>query len=425
MPHMTDARPRAAVVERNGERARAKILYLSLVHPDFLPSIYSVAHVIAEAGHAVRILSFDSPAPGRFNTRAGIEMTGCGSHDGTLRHRARARSRFRRVLRSLLDSEPPSVVVTACPFSYLQALRFVPQSIPIIYQAFETYPASVRDFRHSPFTTWRNWRALRQLGRAALVCTPSPERSGWLMAYAGLSSLPATILNVPSWRETLLDDRPDHGEAVPLPAAVADKHVVINTGRVNATQATLELVESVAAWPDDACLVVTNVGDTAYDRSIRAARDRSARRSDIVLLPMVSRAAMRWLQKRAAIGVCLMRTTSSLEAIMPAPNKVGEYLHAGLLIVGNRTAYLDRLRAHGVVEIAEGLEGEAIAAAVIAAVRSVRGGNARARVRTIARSWYCMEVQALPILAVLDKVARPVTRQSSVVTNTSPACVES
>ena len=129
-------------------------------------------------------------------------MSECGPYGGSVRQRARARARFGETVRSLVESERPSAVITACPFSYLEALRFVPTGTPIIYHAFETYPAQLRGLYQSPLTTLRNWRALRRLGRAALVSSPSPERSGWLFAYAGLRSLPETILNVPSWRET-------------------------------------------------------------------------------------------------------------------------------------------------------------------------------------------------------------------------------
>ena len=388
-----------------------EVLYLSLMHPDFLAPIYSVAQVLTDEGYAVRVVSFDSPAPGRFPPGAGIQMTGCGAYGGSLRQRARARARFRQAVRSLVESQRPSVVITACPFSYLEALRLVPKRTPIIYHAFETYAASPKEFRHSPLTTLRNWRALRRLDRAALVCTPSPERSGWLMAYAGLRDLPATVLNVPSWRETSRDDQADNAEPVSLPAHVSAKYVAINTGSVNATQATLELVESVALWPADACLIITNVGDTPYARAIREARDRSPRREDIILLPLVSRAAMRWLQARAMIGICLMRTTSSLEAIMPAPNKVGEYLHSGLMIVGNRTSYLDRLAAHDIVEIAERLEPRSIAAAMTAAVSQVRRGDTKARVQALARASYCMEVQVRPILSIVRAASPAAARR--------------
>ena len=402
----------AAVPSAGQDGVRPTVLYVSLMHPDFLPSIYSVAHVLTEEGYGVRIVSFESPAPGRFPVNTGIGFRTCGEYRGSLLRRAQARTRFRNAVRLELEAERPVLVMAACPFSFLEAIRALPATTPIIYQAFETYPASPSEFRRSPLSAIRNWRALRQLRRAALVCTPSPERSGWLMAYAGLRSLPATVLNVPSWLETEQQDRTSD-EEVALPLEVAGKHVVINTGNVNATQATLELVESVATWPDDACLVVTNVGETPYARSIREARQRSRRRSDIILLPLVSRAAMRWLQRRAVIGVCLMRTTSSLEAVMPAPNKVGEYLHSGLMIVGNRIPYLERLALHRVVEIAESFEPNGLSAAVTQALAKVRDSDPRPRVRELARLWYCMEVQARPILSAL-RAASPIRDSAAI-----------
>jgi hypothetical protein len=226
----------------------------------------------------------------------------------------------------------------------------------------------------------------------------------FIQEQAGLSELPRTVLNCPYIGE-------DAGrldvEAVDdlLPPHFNDGVLVVNTGRVSRTQGVVELVESVTLWPDDARLVVTGVGDSEYAREVRRRAEQSPRRDDIRLLPMIPRAAMLALQQRAHVGICLLRKDDEPATRMPAPNKVGEYLQWGMVIVASRLPFLDQLEQRDVGELTDELEPSQIGAAVRRAVERARRRETRSDTQRVARGWLNMEVQAAPILDLLESVS--------------------
>lgn len=319
----------------------------------------------------------------------------------------RARAHFKRRTEEWAASRPPQAIIAACPFSFHHALSLRRPGTQVVYLAFEICDASLRGLARSPATTFRNWRALRRLPRADMVCAPSPERAGWLAGRARLDTLPETVLNAPygGMREASATER-ERLQAL-LPPRFRGKSLVIHTGNVSTTQAITELIDSVAHWPQDVCLVVTSVGGSGYAQEVRRRVDASLRRADILLLPVVSRAEMLALQAEASVGLCLLRQGANLSASLPAPNKVGEYLSAGLVIVAPRMPYLDRLERHGVAVLSDSLSPEHIAAAVGDAIHRIRFQGARDAVRAVASSWYRMEVQLLPVLQLLRGVAAP------------------
>jgi hypothetical protein len=195
--------------------------------------------------------------------------------------------------------------------------------------------------------------------------------------------------------------RRDSGVRALLPESCAQARLVVHTGNVSSTQAVIELIESVQYWPNDAALVVTNVGDTAYANAVRDRAARSPRSRDIALLPPLPREQMLDMQAEARVGVSLLRSEDNLESSMPAPNKVGEYLHAGLLVVGIDSPYMAMLADHGVAVLTPKLEPRAIASAITTALRDTAEPDARQRVIGVARSWYHMSHQLEPVLCYL------------------------
>ena len=386
--------------------SRGRALLLSLVHPDFLPSVYSLSFVLRDRGHNVHVVSFSSPAQGQPDLGGGIVMHDCGPYHGSTAARARARRRFSAMAADVAAEHPPAVIIATCPFSFLEATRIRPRQTPVVYYMLETYDVGWGDLLRSPLTTLRSWRARRRLAEADLVCTPSPERSGWVAGLARMRRLPSTVLNSPSYAAT--SRRSPDPEVVPrlLPEQVRSKALVIHTGAVSATQGVVELVESVANWPAELGLVVTNVGNGAYGNAVRDAVARSSRQGSIVLLPMISRREMLALQVAASVGVCLLRSGDNLETVMPAPNKVGEYLHSGLTIVGLRMPYLEQLEMAGVAVLADELRPDSIAAAVTKAWTGLVRADGKARALSLSRTWYCMETQARPILRLIENGAR-------------------
>lgn len=378
------------------------VAILTLVHPDFLPSVHALSEVLGAGGYRVDVFTFSSPAPGEIGYGPNVRLHDLGPHRGSAVARHRARHRFRSEVSAWANAHPARAVIATCPFTFLEGLRIVGGPTPLVYFSLEMYDARPADLVRSPFTAYRNWRALKRLGEATLVCVPSSERAGWLAARAGLSRIPATVLNSPSQAAR---DRLNVSAAAAdalLPASFRDRPLVLNTGGVSSTQCLLELVDSVRWWPERACLAITNVGDTPYARALRRMVAESPRTADIALLPMVSRLDMLALQARASVGACLLREGDIPETSMPAPNKVGEYFHAGLHVLGLHMPFLDQLEHHGAVVLADSLAPRALGAAVSRALALAHVPNGRERPRALARTWYRMEAQIQPILRVID-----------------------
>ena len=386
-----------------GGRPAPTVLFLSLVHPDYLAPVYALAQVLRDRGYEPTIVSFSSLATGRYDPGPGITMVDCGPHAGSSAARRRARRRFRSTAERIFTETRPVSLIATCPFSYLEALRLAPGGDPpVVYYVEEIYEVGAASLLRSPLTGLRNWRAQRRLREAALVAAPSDERAAFIGQRAGLERTPCTVLNSPYVDAATVDVDEAAIEHL-VPSRFREGVLVVNTGRVSATQGILELVDSVAAWPADARLVITGVGDEPYAREVRARADQSTRREDICLLPRLSRAAMLALQKQADIGMCLLRRDADPATRMPAPNKVGEYLQWGTLVVASRLPFLAQLEARGVGEMADELECGAIAAAVGRATQRVQRDGTRERVRRVSREWLNMAVQATPIVRLLEE----------------------
>ena len=375
------------------------VLILSQVHPDLLPSLYSVAEVLRGRGAEVHLITFASPAGAPPAVRDRITLHDCGAMSGGLVERRQARGRFRRVVDEWMKAHRPRAIIVACPFGYMEALRVRPADIPLVFMYYEMYDARLRDFHRSPATIFRNWLALRRLSRASLVCTPSAERAAWLVGRADLRQLPTTVLNSPSVRSASATAS-TASVAHWLPPSVLHKPLVINTGGVTPSRCVKELVASVAEWKTDAALVVTNVGNSAYSDEVRGVAASSPRRDSIALLPLLPRDEMLALQRSASVGTSLLRG-EDLDTMLPAPNKIAEYVHAGLLVVTSRSSFTERIADQGVAVLTESLESKALASSIDAAVaRCLQGGTRESALRA-AREWYSMDVQLAPVLRTL------------------------
>jgi hypothetical protein len=74
-------------------RSVGRALVLSLVHPDFLPSVYSLSFVLRNAGYGVDVVSFSSPVSVTHELGNGIALVDAGPHAGSSQARASARRR--------------------------------------------------------------------------------------------------------------------------------------------------------------------------------------------------------------------------------------------------------------------------------------------------------------------------------------------
>jgi hypothetical protein len=370
---------------------------LSLVHPDFLAPLYSISRVLRDEGYLVDIFSFCSHAGGAVSLPPEVTLHDCGTHGGTASQRLAARRRFRQAVSLFVAKRQPAAIIASCPFSLLEARRFA-CGAPIVYFAFELYDPSLGTFFRSPASCMRNRRALRAARTATVVCTPSDERSNWLERRAQLPLRPMTVLNAPYRGQNESTDDARHAARSLLPEAWMSRPIVIHTGNVTSTQAVAELVDSLEYWPRNACLVLTNVGDGPYANEVRRRANASSRSADILLLSLLPRGQMLELQRLATVGACFLRPGDNLESSMPAPNKVGEYLHAGLVICGLDTPFMQMVARKGVAVLAPSLDAKSIGCSVTAALEQASVPSMRDRVVGVARSWYSMEVQWRPVL---------------------------
>jgi hypothetical protein len=90
---------------------------------------------------------------------------------------------------------------------------------------------------------------------------------------------------------------------------------------------------------------------------------------------------------------------------MPAPNKIGEYLKWGLIIVASRLPFLDQLAGRAVGELVDEMDPSLIARAVHAASAIASDPGSRTRVQRVSREWLNMNVQARPIIQLLEAKA--------------------
>lgn len=394
-----DSQPRQALKAAQP----ARVLVLSLVHPDFLAPLYSVSRVMRDEGYVVDIFSFSSKAGGTVSLPPEISLHDCGVHAGSAAQRLAARRRFRQAVARSVAEHVPAAIIASCPFSLLEARR-VAHGVPVVYFAFELYDPSLGGILRSPASRLRNWRALRTVRAATIVCTPSAERSAWLERRANLRRRPMTVLNAPyrAQNESTEEARRTAGNL--MPAAWHRRPMVIHTGNVSSTQAVAELVDSLVYWPSTACLVLTNVGDSPYAAEIRRRVARSPRVSDVALLPLLPRGQMLELQRLATVGACFVRPGDNLESSMPAPNKVGEYLHAGLVIAGLDTPYMQMVAQRGAAVLASSLEARSVGDTIAAAIEQASMPSTRNHILETARSWYSMEVQWYPVLQHLESL---------------------
>jgi hypothetical protein len=365
-----------------------------------LPSLYSVSEVLRSHGAEAHIITFSSPASRAMPLHDGVHVHDCGVISGGIAQRRAARRAFRQRLDEWMRAHRPRAILAACPFGYLEALRVRPKGVPVVFLFYEMYDANLREFKKSPATALRNWRALRTLEKADLLCTPSPERAGWLVGRTRIGRLPAVVLNSPS---SALSRTPHDPIALNrlLPPAVRERRLVVHTGGMSPSRAVMELVASVEHWRSEAALVMTNIDDSNYGRQVRRLAESSLRRERIVTLPLLPREDMLGLQRAGAVGINLMQSDDNLDIMFPAPNKAAEYVHAGLLVVASRSAFTERLADRNLAILAESLEPCEVARAIDEALTRVATSDTRGHALSAAREWYCMDVQLKPVLRAI------------------------
>ncbi len=390
----------ASRLQNMTDTRKRKILLLTLVHPDFLPPVYSVAQVLRDEGYPVHILTFDSYVPAHIDLGPGIEIESVGRHhDLSLGKRLAIRGQYKQRA-AQLAAENPLAIISFCAFTFLCGLK-IRNKIPLIYHALEVADFIMSLFLKSPLSHFNNLRAIKKLNEASLVVTPSVQRSAWLAGRAHIESMPVTVLNTAYLKDKDGDSYGQYKQIIP--ATFLDKKVILYTGAVNTHLCTMELVQAFDLVNDqNSALIITGIKDNEYCAGIKQFVSQSRAAERIQLFPYLARTEMLALQANAAIGVCLAREyNDNLESKMMAPNKVGEYLARGLYLLGIKNEYLLPFKMKGIASLAETVSPAEIAVAIKDALAAVDNGNYKTAISNFVADYFCMQQQMKPVTAYL------------------------
>ena len=381
-----------------------KILLLTLVHPDFLPPVYSVGQVLRDIGFNIHILTFDSFVPAELDLGQNIVIESVGKHhESTTLGRIKLRNKFTDRAQQLVN-EGQVAIISFCPFSFNCGLE-VKNKTPLAYIVLEIADFILPVLFNSPLSNLRNLRALKNIGKADFVATPSIQRSAWLAGRCHLRFMPHTILNTAYLPKKPDEDTFDTFKSV-VPAEFLDKKIILYTGAVNEEHCILELVRAFGIVDDPAsALVITGIKDNEYCNRIRKVVEHSNCEERILLLPYVTRPQMLALQSNANIGVCLTKEyQDNVRTKMIAPNKVGEYLYKNLFILGIKNEYMLPLEMKGIASLAETTTPVEVSKAIRKGLAAVAESDLRTRIRGFVKEQFCMQQQLKPLIWFINEV---------------------
>ncbi len=389
------------------QHKREKLLFLTLVHPDFLPPVYATAQSLRDLNYDITIVTFDSfvPAPVELGNNINVETLG-KHHNTGIKTRMALRKKFKTRAKELLR-DGYKAIIAFCPFSFLTALD-VSGNTEVIYFAMEIADFTFSGLKRSPLSSISAYRALYSLNKAYLVATPSVQRSAWLAGRSHLDFMPATIFNTAyiSGATQKTDDRAVLKHI--LPDEVFNKKIVLYTGAVNDRLCVRELVEAFDQLNDsNSVLVATGFKDNAYCNGIKQFVAESKNKDKIYLLPYVTREEMLALQATAHIGVCLMKEVEHyIASQMLAPNKTGEYLSKGLYILGVKNFYMNMFESAGVGSLAESPAVSDVVTALRHALTVIDNADYKTQIKDYVNNYFCMQKQVAPIVKALKKIGK-------------------
>lgn len=293
------------------------------------------AALLAHAGHDVRIFA-QAPLPAAPPTPV-TTLPGPGSD---------TRVRLGMVLRQA----PASLLPASADLLYWgsvtrlaarrELLRFAPdlviandwRALPIADAARRGCKARIiydsHEFASEEFAdSWR-WRLLarrhvvrieeRYIREADAVVTVSDGIADALAARYGLAR-PTVISNTPAWQETAF--RP-----------TGDPITVLYHGAIVPRRGLEILIESVSHWPEAYRLLIRGPAQGGYDQHLRALAGGLGPR--IAFEPAVPPDQVVPAAAQADIGIFLL-SNSTTHARFAMPNKIFEYIQAGLMVISS------------------------------------------------------------------------------------------
>ena len=205
-------------------------------------------------------------------------------------------------------------------------VRLLVRPARVIFHAHELWTEMAED--NVPLR--RLWRMLETwtVRRAARVIVPEPNRARILHEEYGARDLPAVVMNVPP-------DPPPFARATAVRDAVrlpGDAVIILYQGLIAESRCIHELVQAVAGLPQHMHLVLIGAGEHTYLAQLR--KVASTVEDRIHMLPWMHADELRAMTASADVGVLLYRNRGR-NNYYAAPNKVFEYLFAGLPLVAS------------------------------------------------------------------------------------------
>lgn len=162
------------------------------------------------------------------------------------------------------------------------------------------------------------------IGRADHIFVVSDSIGDWYSKEYGLEK-PTTVRNIPQFLSSPVERVPDEMLALPIPENTIR---FIYQGGFIKGRGIERLIELFAASPDKHLILM---GSGPLLGFVRAASDTLP---NVHLLPSVAPERVLSYTKGADVGICLT-DNSCLSHYFSLPNKVFEYLHAGLPVIVN------------------------------------------------------------------------------------------
>ena len=180
--------------------------------------------------------------------------------------------------------------------------------------------------------------------RCDAVITVSDGIAVRLQELYGLSERPTVVRNLPDPAETDSDfAAPDLRRSLGMPA---DAPLVLHLGAVATDRGCEALVTAMAELPD-AHLLFLGADDGAYAAGLEQLARRERIDDRVHFRPSVPVAQIRAHVRQASVGVSLLEDTCENHRLA-LPNKVFEYMAAGVPVVVSKNAEVERLVAiHG------------------------------------------------------------------------------
>jgi glycosyltransferase involved in cell wall biosynthesis len=238
-----------------------------------------------------------------------------------------------------------------------------------VYDAHEYVPGLSTYGSRTPRTV-AAWAKLEAdyIGNADRVITVGPAIADALRDHYGLSHRPVVVLNTPVIEPPTAERLPSIREVAGVPDGVP---LLVYSGAVTSARGVHVLVDALPLIPDaHVAVVCVPHADLPYPRGIQRAAVRLGVADRLHLLEPVRPGQVVEFLRGADIGVIPILPFPSHE--MALPNKVFEYLHAGLpVVVTELTTLGPFVREHGIGEAFPAGDAAGLARAV-SAVRADR-----------------------------------------------------